>query len=203
MSENALLNNWGSIYRIPVLIGQNLNLLQVRGFARMDFLADVSGADVFDQVSNPEGTQRELKRAHAKEAYEYAVGSLDSDPFEDARAFTEVILNARQTEAVELIVEGKEINFSELELELGQTLSAELVFHLGKVRYPSIDEPLVHHLRAGHTCQALRKALLSERNSLFTNGPEYTVEVLLSDFFLFDPCGYNGACKHAQCIVTC
>lgn len=142
----------------------------------MDFLADVSGADVFDQVSNPEGTQRELKRAHAKEAYEYAVGSLDSDPFEDARAFTEVILNARQTEAVELIVEGKEINFSELELELGQTLSAELVFHLGKVRYPSIEyEPDISRVDGNHRLSSVDS--IAKRNA--------EVEFPLISFALF------------------
>lgn len=130
----------------------------------MDFLADVSGADVFDQVSNPEGTQRELKRAHAKEAYEYAVGSLDSDPFEDARAFTEVILNARQTEAVEVLVDGKEINFSEFELEPGQTVSAELVFHLEKLRYPSIEyEPDISRVDGNHRLSSVES--IAKRDS--------------------------------------
>ena len=42
-----------------------------RGFAKLADLADVSKADIYDQQTNPKGTQRDLSPAHARRAYEY------------------------------------------------------------------------------------------------------------------------------------
>jgi DGQHR domain-containing protein len=137
MSENLLVERWGSIYSLPVLIGQNLNQIQVRSFASLDFLADISGADVFDQVTNPEGTQRELKPSHAKEAYEYAMSALAVDPFEEARAFSEIILNVRNVDSVEIQVDGIRVALEKLDLENGVPISGELILHLDKLKYPA------------------------------------------------------------------
>lgn len=136
MSKNELVQVWGDVYRLPVLVGQNLNLNQVRSFAPLDFLADISAADVFDQVENPEGTQRELKVKHAKEAYQYAMDALTADPFEDARAFSEVILNVRNVDAVELEIDGKAADLSELALESGEPILGELVLYLDRLNFP-------------------------------------------------------------------
>jgi DGQHR domain-containing protein len=77
------------------LLGANLNLGVIRGFARLDVLADISAADVYDQVLNPLGTQRDLLTKHAKEATEYALDAMGHDAASHPRAFPEIILNAR------------------------------------------------------------------------------------------------------------
>jgi len=82
-------------------VGQNLNVLTVRGFAKLDEVASISGPDVFDAIKNKTGTQRNLNMTHSKEAAEYALGSLTSDSRTDARAFPEVILNARDLNVLE------------------------------------------------------------------------------------------------------
>ena len=142
MTNNDLVAKWGTTFRIPVLIGPNLNLIQVRSFAPLDFLADISGADVFDQVNNPEGTQRELKKAHAKEAYEYAIGSLRVDSQEEARAFTEVIMNVRNVGAVEVVInadgKGLALDLTDSQFESSAPIAGELILHLDKLEYPSL-----------------------------------------------------------------
>ena len=85
------------------VVGTNLNLSVVRGFAALDLLADVSKPDVFDTETNPLGTQRPLTPGHAKEATEYALASSEADSSRDPRAFTEVILNAREDGVVVLL----------------------------------------------------------------------------------------------------
>lgn len=82
-------------------VGQNLNLVSARGFAKLDILAAVSGPDTFNQIQNREGTQRNLKSAHSQEAVRYALGASKVDPAEDARAFPEIILNARNLNVIE------------------------------------------------------------------------------------------------------
>lgn len=62
------------------ILGGNLNLSVIRGFASLDLLAAVSRSDVYDQVLNPLGTQRMLEKAHATQAVKYAVASLSAEP---------------------------------------------------------------------------------------------------------------------------
>lgn len=174
MTENALVSKWGRIYRIPVLVGPNLNLMQVRSFAPLDFLADISGADVFDQVNNPEGTQRELKKAHAKEAFEYAIDSLKVDPFEDARAFTEVILNVRNVRAVEVEIEvdgvPKSVDLSDRSFETREPISGHLLVHLDQLVYPSLaSNPGVSRVDGNHRLSSVES--LGKRSA----DPEFPV----------------------------
>lgn len=56
---------------LNVVRGTVLGISAYRGFARLSDLARISQADVYDQVTNPTGTQRDLNRRHAREAYEY------------------------------------------------------------------------------------------------------------------------------------
>lgn len=164
MTHNELIAKWGNSYRIPVLIGNNLNLVQVRSFAPLDFLADISGADVFDQVTNPEGTQRELKKPHAKEAYEYAMGAATVDPVDDARAFSEVILNVRDQSLLKLIVDGKPVSFDELELSDGEPVQAELLIELSALTYPQSDiEPEISRVDGNHRLSSVEA--ISKRDS--------------------------------------
>lgn len=85
----------------PCLVGRNLNQLTVRGFADIATLAIVSGPDVFDKKLNPQGTQRELKKKHASEAYQYAIESKDVDPVAEPRSFPEVLFNIRDLSVAE------------------------------------------------------------------------------------------------------
>lgn len=77
----------------------NLDVVCYRGSARLRDLTIISQADVFDQVDNPEGLQRDLSRKHAAEVYDYAA----AEPTDGApRAFPEVVLNVRDKAVVKL-----------------------------------------------------------------------------------------------------
>jgi DGQHR domain-containing protein len=56
---------------IPVLGGTVLGVKVYRGYAPLSALSRMSRADVYDQKTNPTGTQRDLSPRHAREAYEY------------------------------------------------------------------------------------------------------------------------------------
>lgn len=84
------------------LAGRDLNLLVFRGSAPLDVLAAISAADTYDYYENPLGTQRALKPKHAKDCYEYAIGSLDVDSTSDPRFFPEVLLNVRDVAVLEM-----------------------------------------------------------------------------------------------------
>jgi len=77
----------------------NLDTVCYRGSAPLSALARLSQADVFDQVDNPEGLQRDLSQKHARAAYDYV-----ATPREDghARAFPEVTLNVRDRAVVKV-----------------------------------------------------------------------------------------------------
>lgn len=70
----------------------NLDTICYRGAAPIADLARISVADVFDQVTNPDGLQRDLSKKHALEAYEYVAAEPRA---EHPRAFPEVVLNVR------------------------------------------------------------------------------------------------------------
>jgi hypothetical protein len=61
--------------KIPVIRGTVLGVNVYRGFARLCDLSRISKPDVYDAISNPKGTQRDLSPKHAKEAYEYVRNS--------------------------------------------------------------------------------------------------------------------------------
>jgi hypothetical protein len=84
------------------LVGQDLNVLVVRGFAALDKLAVISDADVFDQATNPNGTQRNLKKDHARECLDYALRSTQVDANDIPMVFPEILLNARESLMLEL-----------------------------------------------------------------------------------------------------
>lgn len=86
----------------PCLAGRNLNLLVMRGYARLDELAAISAPDVYDDFTNPSGTQRELDKSHAESCFVYALHAAEVLAEEDPRSFPEIILNARDRQVVEL-----------------------------------------------------------------------------------------------------
>jgi DGQHR domain-containing protein len=71
---------------------KNLDTICFRGSAPLAHLAMISQPDIFDQVTNPKGLQRDLSPKHASEAFEYVHRQRNQ---EFPRAFPEVVLNVR------------------------------------------------------------------------------------------------------------
>lgn len=99
---------------------KNLDTVCFRGSAPLAQLALISQTDIFDQVTNPKGLQRDLSPKHASEAYEYVHRSRDP---EYPRAFPEVVLNVRDKKILEQVDEGDgatKLRFSTSEMKDGK-----------------------------------------------------------------------------------
>lgn len=70
-----------------------------RGSAPLAHLAMISQPDIFDQVTNPKGLQRDLSPKHASEAFEYVHRQRNN---EFPRAFPEVVLNVRDKRVLKM-----------------------------------------------------------------------------------------------------
>lgn len=120
------MSNTQPITTITVLAERSANIDTIcyRGTAALSDLSRLSQVDVYDQVTNPEGLQRDLNKKHALEAYDYAA----QDP-DDARprAFPEVMLNVRDPKVVTL----REV--STVEVEGLQLDVVALTFDLPKI----------------------------------------------------------------------
>ena len=135
------------------IIGKNLNLTQIRGYATLDVLADMSGADVYDQVSNPLGTQRDLKPVHAREASKYALEAAQFAPDEDPRAFPEILLNVRDTSLVSFSSAGlTNVAFTSLEDDPEQSgLLVDVILDLETLSQPQPQKsPQISRLDGNH-----------------------------------------------------
>jgi len=103
MNNAFVAKHFGKVIDLGTcLVGQNLNVLCLRGFAGLHHLAAISDADVFDQELNPRGTQRDIKKAHARECLAYAQQALEDEPEDYPRFFPEVLLNIRTMNVVEI-----------------------------------------------------------------------------------------------------
>lgn len=78
---------------------RNLDTVCFRGDAPLGHMALLSQADVYDQVTNPEGLQRDLSTKHASDAYEYVHRPLDPGR---PRAFPEVVVNVRDKSVLKI-----------------------------------------------------------------------------------------------------
>lgn len=127
------------------ILGGNLNLSVIRGFARLDLLAAVSRPDVYDQVLNPLGTQRMLEKAHASQAVEYAVDSLSAPADTDPRAFPEIILNARDRSSIAVFdqTEGDEIELMSTDTADDVPRAVKLRFDLEQLSGAADGSPLM------------------------------------------------------------
>ena len=85
------------------IVGSNLNLVSIRGYARLDLLAAISSPDVFDQVHNEHGTQRDLSPKRSKDATDYAMEAVNLSATVSPRTFTEIILNVRDKSVVHIV----------------------------------------------------------------------------------------------------
>jgi DGQHR domain-containing protein len=80
--------------------GMSLNTEVFRGFAKASDIAMISEPDVFDQKGNPDGTQRDLKPWHARQAHAYGAGTIERETKQ--RIWPEVLLNVRETKVVDV-----------------------------------------------------------------------------------------------------
>ncbi len=78
---------------------KNLDTICYRGDAPLAHLALISQSDVFDQVTNKMGLQRDLSTKHASEVYEYAAKAKEEGY---KRAFPEVVLNVRDQKLIKV-----------------------------------------------------------------------------------------------------
>jgi DGQHR domain-containing protein len=78
---------------------KNLDTTCYRGDATLAHLALLSQPDVYDQVSNPEGLQRDLSPKHASDAYDYV--KRPPDP-KYPRAYPELVVNVRDKKVIKL-----------------------------------------------------------------------------------------------------
>ncbi|MDA8239237.1 MAG: DGQHR domain-containing protein [Nitrospiraceae bacterium] len=110
----------------------NLDTICYRGHAPLAHLSLISQPDVFDQVSNPSGLQRDLSPKHASDAYEYATRPADK---RFPRAYPEVVLNVRDKNFVE-IEEREGADKESIEVRLSFDLSK---IQLNKVHVSRVD----------------------------------------------------------------
>jgi len=84
-----------SLPEFPVIVGTCLGVKAYRGFGLLSDLAGISRADVFDQVKNRMGTQRNLSVTHARKAYEYVSDN-------EKAFYPEIILNIRDESYIDV-----------------------------------------------------------------------------------------------------
>lgn len=87
--------------KLTCMKGMSLNTTVYRGFAPAKDLARISEPDIFDQSENPQGTQRDLKDWHARQAHAYGAGNINRQT--KKRLWPEVLLNVRDVEAVKVV----------------------------------------------------------------------------------------------------
>lgn len=80
-------------FQFPVIRGKVLGVNVYRGYAPLGKLTDISQADIYDMVNNPQGTQRDLSPKHARDAYEYVKNT-------DLGFWPEVFLCARKNDVI-------------------------------------------------------------------------------------------------------
>src|SRR6266478_1725200 len=97
--------------RVRVMRGQVLGVNVLRGYAPLAELARISQADIYDQKTNPLGTQRDLSFKHAREAYEYVKNRT-------LAYWPEVFLSARDDKAYKYVPDPSDDNFGTLTFDV-------------------------------------------------------------------------------------
>ena len=136
------------------LLGYDLNVTVIRGFAPIDVLAHISGPDVYDQRLNPLGTQRALTKSHAVEALRYALEAQAFTPDTSPRAFPEIILNARDRSVVSVLVDGEdggELDYVSTDPMIGGTRIVNVRIHTKSLEWPANEQnPKISRLDGNH-----------------------------------------------------
>jgi DGQHR domain-containing protein len=161
--------------------GRNLNLTMVRGFARLDTLALISAPDVFDQVTNKEGTQRNLDRKHARECLEFALGADAVEPNLEPRCFPEILLNARELDCVEVLDPDNPdlpLNIKSLASHESLPKVVRLRIHLSKLAFPKPSSgPQISRVDGNHRLAGTDEQLLSCFNGKNEHEPDTYPEI--------------------------
>jgi DGQHR domain-containing protein len=97
--------------KLKAIQGRVLGVNVYRGFARLCDLSKISHADVYDQETNPTGTQRDLSPKHAKDAYEYVRAR-------ELAFWPEVFLCARSPKVARFIPSKGKLPVGELRIDL-------------------------------------------------------------------------------------
>ena len=150
-----------------VSIGTNLNVQVLRGYASLDKLALISSPDVFNQVTNPEGTQRDANEAHAREVLNYALGALDAEPSIEPRAFPEIILNVRDRNVVSIVDPvGELVDFDS---SSGQNLNfvGSLKIKVREIQHEEGVAPQISRVDGNHRLLHVKKKLAEEPDQEF------------------------------------
>lgn len=133
------------------IVGANLNLISIRGYARLDVLAAISSPDVFDQVHNEHGTQRDLSKTRSRDATEYAMEAVNLSSTTSPRAFTEVILNVRDKSVVHVIDLDTDMEIDFFSTEDCLTRRVEVRVDLDSMTFPPPEfDPQISRVDGNH-----------------------------------------------------
>jgi len=99
---------------IFVFKGKVLGVNVYRGYARLCDIARISKADIYDQKTNPSGTQRDLSPKHAREAYDYVKNR-------EMAFWPEVFLCVRDDKAISFLPHSKNDQYGNLCIDTKKT----------------------------------------------------------------------------------
>jgi DGQHR domain-containing protein len=157
--DNKLVERYGVTVDLGhCIIGRNLNLWVIRGFAPLHILADLSSPDVYDEKLNNQGTQRPLEVKHSKEALKYALTADDVANNLDPRGFPEVILNARDRNVIEVLnIEDLENEFEFDSINGATDLTPDVArvrVRVGSITWPKrLFNPQISRVDGNHRLQ--------------------------------------------------
>lgn len=123
--KKSTLSDIPKILELPVMKGQSLGVDVYRGYARLCILASISQADVFDQQTNPLGTQRDLSPKHAKDAYTYVKER-------DFGFWPEVFLCARNKDVISFVKSKDSPHFGMLKVDV-RTIQNDIGIAISRV----------------------------------------------------------------------
>ena len=156
-----------------VVVGKNLNVMVIRGFATLDQLAYISAPDVYNQLTNPLGTQRDPDQTHARQVLEYAITSLGEEPDTSPRAFPEIILNARDKSVVSLTLghAENEIEFSSSNSDEGSSFIGNLTVHANLIDADRERDPQISRVDGNHRLLMVAKRAEEDPDEVFPSVP--------------------------------
>jgi len=152
-----------------VLVGKNLNVWVIRGYATLDQLAYISVPDVYNQLTNPFGTQRNPDRSHAKQVLEYALSALDEEPESSPRAFPEIILNARDVNVISIFrgASDEEVEFSSNSSSDDSTFHGHLKIRTDNLNQSGDRTPQISRVDGNHRLLMVKDWAESEPDEEF------------------------------------
>lgn len=156
-----------------VIVGKNLNVSVIRGFATLDQLAYISAPDVYNQLTNQLGTQRDPDLAHARDVLEYAITSLSEEPETAPRAFPEIILNARDRSVISLSRGNSEsdIEFTSISPEEEEFFTGTLTIHTTFIDTLRDKDPQISRVDGNHRLLLTAKRAEEDPEEVFPSVP--------------------------------